>query len=40
MNQRAFPPDFIKLMKDVEYDVIYSHLPDWNCQVYRYKKND
>ena len=38
MNQRAFPPDFIKLMKDVEYDVIYSHLPDW-IQVGRYKKN-
>ena len=38
MNQRAFPPDFIKLMKDVEYDVIYSHLPDWP-QVGRYKNN-
>ena len=37
MNQRAFPPDFIKLMKDVEYDVIYSHLPDWP-QVGRYAK--
>ena len=39
MNQRAFPPDFIKLMKDVEYDVIYSHLSDWNCQVYRYRND-
>ena len=36
MNQKF--PDFIKLMKDVEYDVIYSHLPDW-VQVGRYKKN-
>ena len=27
MNQRAFPPDLIKIMKDVDYDVIYSHLP-------------
>ena len=35
MNQRAFPPDFIKLMKDTEYDVIYSHLTDW-VQVGRY----
>ena len=36
MNQRAFPPDLIKIMKDVDYDVIYSHLPDW-VQVGRYK---
>ena len=39
MNQRAFPPDFIKLMKDLEYDVIYSHLSDWNCQVSRYRND-
>ena len=39
MNQRAFPPlDLIKIMKDVEYDVIYSHLPDW-VQTGRYKNN-
>ena len=38
MNQRAFPPlDLIKIMKDVEYDVIYSHLSDWP-QVGRYSK--
>ena len=37
MNQEI-STDFIKLMKDVEYDVIYSHLPDW-VQVGRYKKN-
>ena len=35
-NQRAFRPDLIKIMKDVDYDVIYSHLPDW-VQVGRYK---
>jgi len=36
MNQRAFPSiDLIKLLKDIEYDVIYSHLPDWP-QVGRY----
>jgi hypothetical protein len=39
MNQRAFPPsDLIKVLKDTEYDVIYSHLPDW-VQVGRYKKS-
>ena len=39
MNQRAFPPlDLIKIMRDVEYDVIYSHLPDW-VQVGRYKNS-
>jgi len=38
MNQRAFPPlDLIKIMKDTEYDVIYSHLSDWP-QVGRYSK--
>ena len=39
MNQRAFPPlDLIKLSKDIDYDVIYYHLPDW-VQTGRYKKN-
>ena len=39
MNQRAFPPlDLIKLSKDIDYDVIYSHLPDW-VHTGRYKKN-
>lgn len=38
MNQRSFPSvDLIKVLKDTEYDVIYSHLPDWP-QVGRYKK--
>lgn len=38
MNQRAFPPlDLIKILKDVEYDVIYSHLSDWP-QVGRYAR--
>jgi hypothetical protein len=38
MNQRAFPSvDLIKVLNDVEYDVIYSHLPDWP-QVGRYAK--
>jgi hypothetical protein len=38
MNQRAFPSvDLIKVLTDTEYDVIYSHLPDW-VQVGRYAK--
>lgn len=38
MNQRAFPSvDLIKILKNVEYDTIYSHLPDWP-QVGRYAK--
>jgi Fe-S-cluster formation regulator IscX/YfhJ len=38
MNQRSFPSvDLIKILKDTEYDVIYSHLPDWP-QVGRYAK--
>jgi hypothetical protein len=38
MNQRAFPPDeLMRVLRDVEYDVIYSHLPDWP-QVGRYAK--
>jgi hypothetical protein len=39
MNQRSFPPlELIKVMKQVEYDVIYSHLPDW-VQTGRYKNS-
>ena len=39
MNQRAFPSDdLMKLLRDIEYDVIYSHLPDWP-QVGRYKNS-
>ena len=39
MNQRAFPSDkLIGILKDIEYDVIYSHLPDWP-QVGRYKNS-
>jgi hypothetical protein len=39
MNQRSFPPDkLIAMMRDIDYDVIYSHLPDWP-QVGRYKNS-
>lgn len=39
MNQRSFPSDkLISLLRDIDYDVIYSHLPDW-VQVGRYKKS-
>jgi len=39
MNQRAFPSsDLINILKNTEYDVIYSHLPDWP-QVGRYKND-
>ena len=39
MNQRSFPSDkLISILRDVEYDIIYSHLPDW-VQVGRYKKS-
>ena len=39
MNQRSFPSSkLINLLKDIDYDVIYSHLPDW-VQVGRYKKS-
>jgi glycosyltransferase involved in cell wall biosynthesis len=38
MNQRAFPSDkLIKLLTEIDYDVIYSHLPDWP-QIGRYAK--
>ena len=39
MNQRSFPSDkLISFLKDIDYDIIYSHLPDW-VQVGRYKKS-
>ena len=39
MNQRAFPSDkLIAALRDIDYDVIYSHLPDWT-QIGRYKKS-
>jgi glycosyltransferase involved in cell wall biosynthesis len=39
MNQRSFPSDkLISLLRDIDYDVIYSHLPDW-VQVGRYRKS-
>lgn len=39
MNMRSFPPlEMIGLMKRIEYDVIYSHLPDW-VQTGRYKNS-
>jgi hypothetical protein len=39
MNQRSFPSDkLIAMMRDIEYDVVYSHLPDWP-QVGRYKNS-
>ena len=39
MNQRSFPSDkLVAILRDVEYDVIYSHLPDWPS-VGRYKKS-
>jgi len=38
MNQRCFPPEeLIGVLKNTDYDIIYSHLPDWNV-VGRYKK--
>jgi hypothetical protein len=39
MNMRSFPPiEIINLLKKVDYDVIYTHLPDW-VQVGRYKNS-
>lgn len=39
MNQRSFPSDkLISFLRDIDYDIIYSHLPDW-VQVGRYKKS-
>jgi len=38
MNQRCFPSEeLIRVMKETDYDIIYSHLPDWNV-IGRYKK--
>lgn len=36
IKMRTYPPDMTNLLRDVEYDVIYSHLPDWP-QVGRYR---
>jgi hypothetical protein len=38
IKMRTYPPDFNKVLEEVEYDVIYSHLPDWP-QVGRYKND-
>lgn len=38
IKMRTYPPDMNKILKEVDYDVIYSHLPDWP-QVGRYKKD-
>jgi hypothetical protein len=38
MNQRCFPSEeLVGVLKNTDYDIIYSHLPDWNV-VGRYKK--
>jgi hypothetical protein len=36
IKMRTYPPDMNRILEEVEYDVIYSHLPDWP-QVGRYK---
>jgi len=36
IKMRTYPPDLNKLLTTLDYDVIYSHLPDWP-QVGRYK---
>lgn len=38
IKMRTYPPDMNKVLEEVDYDVIYSHLPDWP-QVGRYKKD-
>jgi len=38
IKMRTYPPDMNKLLETLEYDVIYSHLPDWP-QVGRYKNS-
>lgn len=39
MNQRSFPPEtLLSKLRDIDYDIIYSHLPDWS-QVGRYRKS-
>jgi hypothetical protein len=39
IKMRTYPPDIGKLMETLDYDVIYSHLPDWP-QVGRYRKDE
>ena len=38
IKMRTYPPDMNRLLETLEYDVIYSHLPDWP-QVGRYKND-
>jgi hypothetical protein len=38
IKMRTYPPDMNRVLEDIEYDVVYSHLPDWP-QVGRYKKS-
>jgi hypothetical protein len=38
IKMRTYPPDFNRLLETLEYDVIYSHLPDWP-QIGRYKND-
>lgn len=36
IKMRTYPPDMNRILEETEYDIIYSHLPDWP-QVGRYK---
>ena len=38
IKMRTYPPDMNRLLETLDYDVIYSHLPDWP-QVGRYKND-
>ena len=38
IKMRTYPPDMNRLLETLEYDAIYSHLPDWP-QVGRYKNS-
>ena len=38
IKMRTYPPDMNRLMETLDYDTIYSHLPDWP-QVGRYKND-
>ena len=38
IKMRTYPPDMNRLLETLEYDSIYSHLPDWP-QVGRYKNS-
>jgi len=38
IKMRTYPPDMNRILEQVDYDVIYSHLPDWP-QVGRYRNN-